>query len=77
MLDVEGAEYALFDDVEFFNTYKPIILVELHIKFLNSENYNRLINGLNNLKHLYCVDTDSLKGQQVIHRLLQPMDGLV
>jgi hypothetical protein len=73
MLDTEGSEYILFDDVNFFETYKPIILIEFHIKFLNNENYNHLITSLNNLKHLYKIDTEALKNKKIIHQLILPI----
>lgn len=73
MLDVEGAEYALFDDVEFFEKYRPIIFIELHLKFLNDENFNRLTIALNNLKHLYQIDTTTFDRNNISHRLFQPI----
>jgi len=73
MLDVEGAEYALFDDVEFFEKYRPVIFIELHLKFLNDENYTRLINALNNLKHIYPIDTTTFDRNNISHKLFQPI----
>lgn len=60
MLDVEGSEYLLFDDFEFFKTYKPTILLSLHLTFLSDENYERLISSLERLRSIYEFDFDSI-----------------
>lgn len=53
MIDVEGAEYALFDDVEFFEKYKPVILLEHHMMYLTGDRLDRFISAMNNLSHIY------------------------
>jgi len=58
MLDVEGSEYLLFDDYEFFKTYTPTILLSLHLTFLDDKNYLRMINSLEKLKDLYNFDLE-------------------
>ena len=64
MLDVEGAEYTLFDDVEFFEKFKPIILISYHLTFLNNDNFDYLINSLIKIKHIYDIDINELKTQR-------------
>lgn len=60
MLDVEGAEYSLFDDVEFFETFKPTILISYHLTFMSDEHFNYLISSLVLIKHIYDIDIDEL-----------------
>lgn len=50
MLDVEGAECVLFDDTEFFETYRPIVLVEIHFMY---NKVGRMLQSLEKLKHVY------------------------
>lgn len=71
MLDVEGAEYVLFDDIDFFKDYKPTILIEIHAQFLNDDNFNRLIKNLEKLKEIY--DIPNIPRNQIYHRLFQPL----
>ena len=74
MLDVEGAEYVLFDDLLFFNEYKPILLVEFHLKFLDDINFDKLMVALNNLKPLYKIDISYLQSNRhnIVHQLILP-----
>jgi len=52
-IDVEGAEYCLFDDLEFFRRYKPIIYCELHFNCMDFEKSAHLQNALKNFAELY------------------------
>jgi FkbM family methyltransferase len=58
MLDVEGAEYLLFNDFSFFEKYKPTILLSLHLTFLTDTNYNILLSSLEKLLTIYNFDLD-------------------
>ena len=60
MLDVEGSEYLLFDDYEFYENYKPTLLISFHFSFLNDENFQRMLNSLSRLKTIYNIDIDEL-----------------
>lgn len=60
MLDVEGAEYLLFDDYNFFKKFKPTVLLSLHLSFLNDINYEHLIKKLYNLQDIYIFDLESI-----------------
>lgn len=60
MLDVEGSEYLLFDDFNFFKKFKPTILLSLHLTFLNDVHYEHLIKNLRNLLKLYNFDLESI-----------------
>jgi FkbM family methyltransferase len=81
MLDMEGAEHALFDDTEFFEIYKPIILLELHFVYMKfPAQIDRLFNALNKLKHVYpTIDTSIYKDRthkdrtRVEHSLFIPV----
>ena len=64
MLDVEGAEYLLFDDFEFFEIYRPTILISYHLTFLSDENFNYLINSLIKLQDLYEINIEELLEQR-------------
>jgi len=69
MLDVEGAEYVLFDDFDFFKKYKPVLLVEFHCNFLSGEEFNHLNESLEKLKTIYKVPL--IPKHQTTHRLLE------
>ena len=56
MLDVEGAEFALFKDTSFFEKFTPTILVSFHFKMFDHDNLNYLIYSLKKLQHLYDID---------------------
>jgi len=71
MLDVEGAEYLLFDNYNFFKTYKPIILLSLHLTFLSDDNFNFLIEGLRKLEDIYELDLQLI----LLNRLSSPFQG--
>lgn len=58
MLDVEGSEYLLFDNFDFFKKFKPTILLSLHLTFLNDNNYEHLIGNLRNLLEIYNFDLE-------------------
>lgn len=73
MLDVEGAEYVLFDDFEFFDKFRPIVLLEFHGRFLNDENFNHLITALNNLKQIYSINMSGARRDFITHHLIQPL----
>jgi FkbM family methyltransferase len=73
ILDVEGAEYVLFDDVEFYNKFKPIVLLELHSKFLNDEDFKRMKNAVNNLNHIYNFNPNNFDRYNINHYLLTPI----
>ena len=60
MLDVEGSEYLLFKDLDFFEEFKPTILLSLHLTFLNDENYNTLITSLEKLLTIYDFNIDEV-----------------
>ena len=64
MLDVEGAEYLLFDDIDFFRTYQPKILLSVHLSFLNDENFNYFIESLKKLTDLYEIDIESIYNER-------------
>ena len=61
MLDVEGSEYLLFKDFDFFEEYKPTILLSLHLTFLNNENYDTLISSLEKLLSIYDFNFEEIK----------------
>jgi FkbM family methyltransferase len=61
MLDVEGSEYLLFKDFDFFEEFKPTILLSLHLTFLNDENYNILISSLEKLQSIYDFNIEEIK----------------
>jgi FkbM family methyltransferase len=61
MLDVEGSEYLLFEDYDFFKNYRPTILLSLHLTFLTDENYSILYNSLEKLLELYNFDLNYIK----------------
>jgi FkbM family methyltransferase len=61
MLDVEGSEYLLFKDFDFFEEYKPTILLSLHLTFLNNENYDTLISSLEKLLSIYDFNIEEIK----------------
>jgi len=75
MLDVEGAEYCLFSDFDFFKQYKPTILVSFHLTFLTDENYNILYNSLEKLSELYNVDLDRISSERAISPYQAPFRG--
>lgn len=60
MLDVEGAEYLLFDDIRFFEEFTPTILVSYHLTFLTDDNFNYLVESLKKLEKIYNIDVDEL-----------------
>jgi len=64
MLDVEGAEYSLFDDVKFFEIFKPTILISYHLTFMNDVHFDYLISSLKAIKHIYDIDIDELLEQR-------------
>jgi FkbM family methyltransferase len=64
MLDVEGAEYLLFDDIDFFKIYQPKILLSIHLSFLNDENFNFFIESLKKLTDLYDIDIESIYNER-------------
>lgn len=71
MLDVEGAEYLLFDDTNFFESFKPTILVSYHLTFMSDNNFEYLIDSLKKLSHIYDVKVDEL----LEHRKSMPHGG--
>ena len=60
MLDVEGAEYLLFDNYEFFRKNRPTILLSLHLTLLSDCNFNVLIERLGRLESLYEFDLKTI-----------------
>ena len=52
-IDIEGAEYCLFDDVEFFKQYRPKIMCEVHLSMMGEDKAKHLREALKNLKPLY------------------------
>lgn len=60
MLDVEGAEYLLFDNFAFFESYTPTILLSLHLTFLSDYNFDYLIKCLSKLQEIYKFDLQSI-----------------
>jgi FkbM family methyltransferase len=64
MLDVEGAEYLLLDDFEFFKNYKPTVLISYHLTFLTDENFDFLIKSLVKLKEIYHIDIEEFIEQR-------------
>jgi FkbM family methyltransferase len=68
MIDIEGVENVLFDDPEFFDQYRPTILIELHFCFMTTEQRKRLVNGLDRLKHVYDIDTSGYVGYTENHK---------
>jgi FkbM family methyltransferase len=72
LLDVEGAEYVLFDDTDFFKEYSPIILIEFHTKFMNENQKNHFKKKLLCLSSFYKIDNDVLNFSKV-HNLLRPL----
>jgi len=51
-MDVEGSEYCLFDDIDFFEIYKPVIWVEFHFEQMK-DNAKQLENALKKLSRFY------------------------
>lgn len=64
MLDVEGSEFKLFDDILFYKTYKPYVMLSLHLSWLTDENYDRLLNGFINLSEFYEVDVEYVQNMR-------------
>lgn len=54
-LDVEGAEYVLFEDFEFFAKFKPTIILEVHARFMSDDNYNHFKTCVDKLSEIYKV----------------------
>lgn len=71
MLDVEGAEYVLFDDISFFERFQPVILLEFHGSFLSQENFAHIISSLSRLNNIYSVDVNSFSRNNISHHLIQ------
>jgi FkbM family methyltransferase len=72
MLDVEGAEWVLFDDTEFFKEHRPIVLLELHLDFLDEQKRSHLAGALQRLKPFYESGLDQLPASGICHRLMIP-----
>ena len=66
MLDVEGAEYCLFSDFDFFDKYKPTILVSFHLNMLNDEQYQKMYESLSNLTKIYNIDLDFIHNERAV-----------
>ena len=57
-LDLEGAEYAVFDDTEFFEIYRPFIMIEIHWQYMTPSHIENFNSSLNKIKHIYpTIDT--------------------
>lgn len=65
-LDVEGAEYCLLSDTDFFKEYTPTVLLSLHLMFLTDEHYNILYSGLEKLAEFYDVDLNLVASERAI-----------
>lgn len=61
MLDIEGMEYIVFDDKEFFKEYLPTLNLSFHLPFLTDDNFNHMIENMENIKDLYDIDIEFLK----------------
>lgn len=72
MLDVEGAEWVLFDDTAFFAEHRPIVLVELHLDFLDEPKRAHLAAALERLKPVYRTGLEALPPGGICHRLMVP-----
>jgi FkbM family methyltransferase len=69
MLDVEGAEWALFDDTAFFVERKPILLVEFHLDLMDQGKRKHLAEALDRLQPLYGVGVKKLPARGIVHEL--------
>jgi FkbM family methyltransferase len=72
MLDVEGAEWVLFDDTDFFRERRPVVLVELHLDFLDEQKRAHLEGALQRLKPFYRTGLEDLPPSGICHRLMIP-----
>jgi FkbM family methyltransferase len=54
-IDIEGGEYNLFDDIDFFIQNKPTLIVECHQEYLNPDQTEHLRRGLENVAKHYDV----------------------
>lgn len=75
MLDMEGAENVLFDDTDFFKTYKPIILLEIHWQFMTGDQMERMKRGLSKLTDLYDgieLDKYQCKNERALNTVFIP-----
>lgn len=58
MLDVEGVEYMMLDDIEFFVEYLPTLNMSFHLPFLTDEQFNHMLESMEKLKNIYKIDVD-------------------
>jgi FkbM family methyltransferase len=72
MLDVEGAEWALFDDTAFFLERKPVLLVEFHLDVMDEERRKHLTEALDRLRPLYGFGMKNLPARGIFHELFVP-----
>lgn len=72
MLDVEGAEWVLFDDTSFFQERRPVVLVEMHLDFLDEQKRSHLAGALQRLKPFYQAGLEDLPPSGICHRLMIP-----
>lgn len=63
-IDVEGSEYCLFSNTEFFREYTPTILLSFHLTFLSDENYDILYDSLSKLSDFYIIDLVEISKQR-------------
>lgn len=66
MLDVEGSEYLLFDDINFYRNYSPHIILSLHLSWLNDENYYRMMSGIEKMSEIYDFDINYIKSMRKV-----------
>jgi FkbM family methyltransferase len=66
MLDVEGAEYCLFTDTEFFKEYTPTVLVSFHLTMLTDDKYQMMYDSLQKLTDIYNIDLDKLSYERTV-----------
>lgn len=74
MLDVEGAEWVLFDDTAFFNDHRPVVLLELHLDFLDEQKREHLADSMQRLKPFYRTGLEDLPSAGIWHRLMIPAE---
>lgn len=65
-LDLEGAEYILFNDTEFFKIYRPLIILELHWQIMEQPEIDIMNKGLEKLKSFYSgIETEKYFHQPI------------
>jgi FkbM family methyltransferase len=70
-IDIEGAEYNLFQNLDFFKEYKPTILLECHSPYMSKEQYQIFVNGIESLLPIY-PDVITPSRYKLTHQFLVP-----